>query len=97
MFYGSCAQADQRSFFADTLEHLMAEDTSGELIHFALVRRFFNVELTDDLIDKAKYCVDFLWKYRKCDGFTKYKDVFLATISTCGKTDLIEYTLRKGW
>ena len=55
---------------------ILGESSPDEKARWAA--NIFNKIITeDDDNETAKYCVDFLWKYRECDGFTKYKDVFL--------------------
>ena len=97
IFYSNCPQSERRTFFTDTLEHIIANDASGKPVTFALIERFFDTELSEEIQDKAKHCVDYLWKHKECSDFLKYKERFLIALSKCSVPSLIEHALKKGW
>ncbi len=97
LFFSSCPEEERRSFFADTLDTIIASDESGKAITFSLIERFFDTEITEDVQDKAKHCIDYLWNHKENSEFIKNKERFLVALSNCSVPGLIEHALRKSW
>lgn len=97
IFFSSCPQDEKRVFFADTLEHIISTDDSGKAMTFSMIERFFDTELSEDVQDKAKHCVDYLWDHKENNEFIKNKEHFLIALSNCSVPGVIEHALRKSW